>query len=590
MSNGEGERPAAWRGPAADGGGPVGHGGESPEGGRVVLLVHGAGNRRQLGEHLRRHYEVIEGDGDALPAEGFDLAVVDGPGFRRWHQQLVDAKAYEEPVFLPVMLVLPRRDLRKRLRSWWDVVDEFVIAPIDREEFTERAAMLLRARRMAVTQRAHLAHIVNHDRSTGLPTQGLFLDRVHHAIQSASILDQRLHVVVVHVPLMHIMKSLGHAGLQRAARACVSRLRRLLEEDYSLARLTTEDWGMLLPPEVGLDAVVELCRRIGRLAEEPLDILGEKVHVAPYIGVGVYPDDASGAESALDCAIGALSQAQKPGEPEFYSRSVQHRALRYIRTEARLYEGLQQEQFELWYQPKVRMDGRVLVGVEALVRWRLPSGQLVPPGDFMAVAEASGVVRQLDAWVVETACRALARWHDDAGAPSTVAVNVTPADVVEPGFEPRVRTLLERHALAPESLELELTETMLCESPVKVLEVLRVLRDLGVRVSVDDFGTGYSSLSYLHRLPVSALKIDKTFVDNVVNDARSDSIARAIVWLADNFDLAVVAEGIECSEQVDYLLSLGVEVGQGFLFGYPMPEPELMDWIRAQPDTARRAD
>ncbi|EAR20856.1 putative bifunctional diguanylate cyclase/phosphodiesterase [Nitrococcus mobilis] len=541
---------------------------------RVLLLARSGGNREQLLAHLQRRYEVIEPDEAALSLAPFDLAVVEATSFWQWRQHLMEAKRREEPVFLPVMLVLSQRDVRHKLNAFWDVVDEFVVAPIKRHEFTERAAMLLRTRQLALTQRAHLAYLANHDRATDLPNKHLFMDRLINAVRDAAVLDTRLYLTVIHIPLTRIMKSLGHHGLERAAIACSVRIKALLAEELSLARLTTEEWGLIPRPGTSMDVVLELCRRIQVLAEEPITVLGEHIHISPRIGIGVYPDDAANAANTLDCAIAALSQA-KAEQPVFYSRTVQHQALRHIRTEARLYQALDEAQFELWYQPQVHLSDRRPVGVEALIRWRLPSGVLVPPKDFMAVAETTGLIRDIDRWVLDRACEAMRRWRNTGNAPERISVNVSAEDIKAADFTEMIVRTLDQHQLPPPTLELELTETTLFEISDKNLTKLNTLREYGVSVAIDDFGTGYSSLSYLHRLPITTLKIDKAFVDDVTHNLTNQAITRTIVWLAKNFNLEVVAEGIETVEQARYLKSLEVHTGQGFLYGRPAPETLL---------------
>lgn len=547
---------------------------EENHSGCVLLLAGSGGNRDQLFAHLRQRYEVIEPDEAVFSLAPFDLAVVEARCFWQWRNHLMEAKRREEPVFLPVMLVIGQRDLKHRLKAFWDVVDEFVVAPIERNEFTERAAMLLRTRRLALTQRAHLAYLVNHDRATDLPNKNLFMDRLVNAVRDAAVLDTRLYMLVIHIPLARIMKSLGHHGLERAAMACSMRLKALLAEEFSLARLTTEEWGLIPRPGTSMDAVLEICRRIQVLAEEPLTVLGERIHVLPRIGIGVYPDDAANAANTLDCAIAALSQVEAE-QPVFYSRNVQHQALRHIRTEARLHQALEHGQFELWYQPQVRLSDRKLVGVEALIRWRLPGGDLVPPGDFMAVAEATGLIRDIDRWVLDNACAAMHQWRIEGNAPERVAVNVSAEDIKAADFAELVVRTMEQYDLPPPTLELEITETTLFEISAENLTKLNALREYGVSVAIDDFGTGYSSLSYLHRLPITTLKIDKAFVDDITQNQTNQAITRTIVWLAKNFALEVVAEGIETAAQARFLASLEVQTGQGFLYGRPAPK---MPW------------
>lgn len=557
----------------------VGDGGSTV--GRVLLLMGAGGNRERLAALLRDFCEVVQPRTDAIPEESFDLVVTDLAAFRSWHARLRDAKVREEPTFLPVVLVVSRGDLKRQLRSFWDTVDEFIVTPIEPREFAERISMLLRARQLAVAQRSHLAYVVNHDRTTGLPNKNLFMDRLMNAVRDASILGKRVHVSVVHIPLSRILKSLGHQGLERAATTCSSRLRALLGDDVSLARLTTEQWGLIHPPGTDIESVMDVCSRICGLSDQALEIENERLHVAPRIGIGVYPDDAPDAAGTLDCAISALSEAND-SVPVFYSRDVQHQALRFIRTEARLHEALDGQQFEVWFQPQLDLADGGVVGTEALVRWRLPSGDLVPPGEFMGVAESTGLIREVDRWVLEASCEAMSRWRDDHVDIRRVSVNVSSEDVKAPDFADHVEQTLERYGLPPSTLELELTETTLFEIANDSLEKLIRLRRQGISIAADDFGTGYSSLSYIHRLPITTLKIDKAFVDDINHNENNAAITRTIVWLAKNFKLETVAEGIESRAQAAYLAALDVKVGQGFLYARPMPDAELRQWLKRQ--------
>jgi len=546
--------------------------------GRVLLLVGPDGNREQLERHLAERWDIVRPGGVAQTLPPFDLGLVDLAGFRRWQRELLAAKRREEPTFLPVVLVLSRAELRQQLKQAWQAADEFIITPVERREFSERIGLLLRARRLAVAQRAHLEYLVNYDRVTGLPNKALFMDRLGEAIRTASVLGVSLHVIAVHIPLVPILKSLGHDGMERLASIYSDRMRALLGEQSPLARLTTQAWALMLRPGAASQQVLETGARIQRIADAPVQLGGERVHVAPRIGIGIYPDDASDAAAALDCAMNALTQA-KDSRPVFYSRSAQHEALRFIRTEARLHEALARGQFELWFQPQLRLRDRKVVGVEALVRWRLPDNELVPPGEFLAVAEASGLIRDVDRWVLDAACAAMQAWRAQGVGLERVAVNVSALDVAADDFADSVVTTLSRHHVPAAALELELTETALFEISDSSLQKLHRLRGLGVSVAIDDFGTGYSSLRYLHRLPISTLKVDKSFVDNIGDNETNATITRTIVSLARHFGLDTVAEGIESEDQAEFLASLDVNTGQGFLYARPMPERALRAWL-----------
>ncbi|MCS4504470.1 hypothetical protein KBTX_02491 [wastewater metagenome] len=546
---------------------------------RVLLLLGASGNRRLLEGHLQDHCTVLEPGKCGLPEDGFDLVIADVGGFRHWRRRLQEAKRREAPTFLPVVLLLSRSELDRRLAALWDVADEFIVTPIERREFSERVAMLLRARSMAIAQRDHLAYLVNYDSVTGLPNKSLFLDRLVAAIREASVLNRQLPVTVIRIPLGRVLKSFGHHALERAVTACSRRLQTLLGDTASLARLSTDEWGLLHRPGTTVNEVLEVCGRIRQIAESPVEIGDERVRITPRVGVGLYPEDGADAATVLDRATSALSETDDVG-PVFYSRQVQQEALRFVRTEARLLEALEKGEFEQWFQPQLCLETGRILGVEALVRWRLPSGELVPPGEFLAVAETCGLMPRIDHCMLVNVCATMSEWRRQGVGIERVAVNVSAEDVRAPGFAATIRDTLEHYQLPPPSLELELTETALFDISDENLQKLNDLRGLGVSIAVDDFGTGYSSLSYLHRLPITTLKIDRAFITDVHRDETNAAITRTILWLAHNFGLETVAEGIETPDEARYLRSLEVYSVQGFLFGRPMPARDLLRWMK----------
>jgi len=545
---------------------------------RVLLAIGSGGNRDRLRAHFEAQYDLTDPH-QLTPEDGhFDLAIVDPSGYRRWHQRILDAKLHEEPTFLPTILMVSRNELSLHLKSYGDLVDEFIVTPVDRLELSERVAMLLRARRMAQEQQEQLAYLATHDRVTGLPNKPRFLDALSERIVDASVLNRSVRVIALSFDLTSIMRSLGHHGLDRAAKTCSARLRALLTPGCTLARLTTDTWGLIPPQSQPMDALVELCQRLQSVTDRPIPINNERIHVDLTLGVGVYPDDATDPMGALDCAINALSIATD-SMPRFYSREMQHRALCFIRTETRLRDAFGKKQFELWYQPQVSLADHQVHQVEALVRWRLPGGEVAPPGEFLPVARAANLTVPLDRWVLTTACATLRQWLDDGLDIDRMAVNITAEDVQCDDFVAFVRAQLVRFGLPPSVLELELTESTLMDADDDSLRKLSELRDLGLDIALDDFGTGYSSLSYLHTLPINILKIDQCFIRNILTVETDAAITRSILWLANNFRLNTIAEGVESREQADFLEALHVDMTQGYHYARPMPDPAFRQWL-----------
>ncbi len=552
---------------------------------RILLLVSSRGNRKRLVEQLERRYQVILPDEINSDEESwnsrddfsFDLAVVDPGGVSRWRQTLVEARSRAQPVFLPAMLIAAHKDLSRALDAWGAHIDEFLLSPVDPSELMHRAELLLRARRQALTQSTRLAYLTSHDQSSGLPNKMLFLDRLSQAIQDATILSRKVYVMVVHVSLTSILKSLGNQALEAAGQACSEHLASLLEGRHSLARLSTEEWGVMLRGE-STDEALAVFRRIQELGSLPIKVGNERAHISPLVGIAIYPNDATSAHTLLDCAGAALARTEHRSGPAFYSSDVQHQALSQIRTEVGLHEALAQEHFELWFQPKVNLKDRSPVSVEALIRWRLPRGELVPPGNFIPIAEKSGLINQIDRWVLAKACECMSLWLGRYSL-GQVAVNISAQQLDMPDFVTNVKQTLTRFGVPPAALELELTETALADLGHENLEKLNALRQHGVSIALDDFGTGYCSLNYLQKLPITTLKIDKCFIDHIATDPSNLAITQTIVSLAKNFHLKLVAEGIETEEQLRCLSELEVEIGQGYLFARPMPVAKLEQWL-----------
>lgn len=561
-----------WR-PAAEGADDISTGDD-----RILLLIESQGNRQQIRRQLESRYELLQAHGGKLPEGGFDLAIADGPGLRKWHDVLAETKQAQQPVFLPVILIMPQTELRGRRSGGIDIIDDFVTSPIDRAEFLERVHMLLRARRQALAQREDLVRMVNYDHATSLPNRHLFADRVAQAMQNTDARDLTLVILAVRIKLKKVRETVGERGVQEAASACSGALCDAFGGEVSLARLGDEHWGGQVLTATPMEDVVRYHDRVRGLGRTPISAAGESLYVIPRMGAAVYPGDAANATDLVDAAIAASNRANEQG-PTFYAEDQRAAALRYTRVEAGLHEALAGEQFELWLQPQLAFGpGRVRTA-EALIRWRKPSGELVPPGEFIPVAEASGFIRRITAWVIPTAIRMLADWNADGGTDWRIAVNVTPVDIQESNFLHWLRQQCAEHGVEPGSLKLELTETMLCDMNAETIVRLRELSDAGFRIAIDDFGTGYSSLAYLHQLPVHTLKIDKSFVDDVPGDGGGESVLRAILGLAREFGLEVVAEGIETREQLDYLQTLGVDHGQGFFIARPMPISDFRDWL-----------
>ncbi|MCI3948416.1 MAG: hypothetical protein K0R11_350 [Acidimicrobiales bacterium] len=427
-----------------------------------------------------------------------------------------------------------------------------------------------------------LAHQALHDHLTGLPNRVLLHDRLTQAL--ARCARSACHVAVVFLDLDHfkvVNDSLGHDAGDRVLRAVSARITNVLRPADTLARFGGDEFVVVCDDIAGPAEGTRIARRILDALVEPVDEVDGGVHIGASVGVSLAKGDAATADELIRDADAAMYRAKERGRGriELFDEGMRSRLVSRLAEERRLRAAIANDEFDLHYQPVVALPGREVVGVEGLVRWRHPERGLVPPAEFIPLAEESGLITELGQWVLEEGCRQAGGWARNLGPdrPLEVALNLSTRQLAEQGLAKRVGALIDRNGLRPGgvALCLEITESFLLEDPVATGTALDELRTLGVRLSIDDFGTGYSSLAYLRRFPLDALKIDRAFVSGLGVDPDSRAIASAIIELAHALGLDVVAEGVEEEVQLDVLVELGCDRAQGYLFSRPVPAPEL---------------
>jgi EAL domain-containing protein (putative c-di-GMP-specific phosphodiesterase class I) len=344
-----------------------------------------------------------------------------------------------------------------------------------------------------------------------------------------------------------------------------------------LSRTGNDEFVAMLPGMRRVEDAASVARRLLATAGEAIQLEGHDWYPVVSIGIATSPGDAVEAEALLRCARSAASTVRgRPGGGYgFYSAALNSASLERLTLEAQLRRAIERNEFELHYQPKVVTRGRSLVGCEALVRWRHPERGLVPPAQFIPLAEEAGLIVELGAWVIGEACRASRRWLD-AGTPCRVAVNIASPHFRDGRLLRDVSRSLDASGLPPQYLIVELTESMLLSSVDESLASLAQLKALGVAISLDDFGTGYSSLTYLKRMPLDEVKIDRSFVSGLPSDSDNAAIVRAIVGLSSSLGFNVIAEGVETEAQAAFLEGIGCGYSQGWLFGKAVPELEFV--------------
>jgi diguanylate cyclase (GGDEF)-like protein/PAS domain S-box-containing protein len=424
-------------------------------------------------------------------------------------------------------------------------------------------------------QRIH--RLAYFDTLTGLPNRELFNDRFAHAIQRAKREDKQVALLFLDLDrFKNVNDSLGHPVGDRLLQAVAERLGHLVRSEDTIARLGGDEFTILLESTGDRDTIARVAAKVVEGLSRPFAVDEHMLHIGTSVGISVYPDDGIDVTTLIKHADTAMYQAKAAGRSNFhfYAEGLSSHAIEKVRLEAKLHRAVSGDEFLLHYQPQFNRDGEI-VGIEALLRWDDPDSGLVPPGDFIPLAEETGLIVIIGEWVLRTACATMRQWLDSGAPDMRMSVNLSGPQITRGDIAQTVADVLEQTGLPARHLELEVTETFVMDNADNAFDVLQRLRQLGVRIAIDDFGTGHSSLANLKRLPVDTLKIDRAFVNDVPHDADDVAIARAIIALAKQLQLGTVAEGVETEEQKRFLGEEGCETFQGFLLSRPMPAEDI---------------
>ena len=435
------------------------------------------------------------------------------------------------------------------------------------------------------------------DTLTGLPNRQSLLMQVAEAIRTAEELDSRLSILYIDLDdFKRINDSLGHSFGDAILRSVAKRLEHCLRRDdyiarYGLggshlhvARLGGDEFTVILRDVESVDQATTVAERIGEALRQPIEHLGQQFVITPSIGIATFPEDGDDIESLLKNADTAMHHAKSAGRNRVshFSGTMSIRSLERLDLEDSLRRAIENGDLELHYQPKLDLRTRQVTGVEALARWTHPDRGPVAPDKFIHIAEESGLIVPLSEWVLHTACDQLRAWQGGPLHRVTVAVNLSAKQFSQDDVDAKIIKAVADRGVQVGMLELELTEGTLMKDAESTVTTLRRLQEAGFNIAVDDFGTGYSSLSYLQRFPISALKIDRSFVSEIDSTGDSKSICNAIIALAHGLGMKVVAEGVETPEQLQYLQALGCEEIQGFLFAKPMTADDTSEFLSAK--------
>lgn len=423
-----------------------------------------------------------------------------------------------------------------------------------------------------------IRHLAYHDPLTGLPNRSLFMDRLNVALAQARRRNGMLAVMFMDLDRFKVVNdTVGHAEGDRLLKMVGMRLMGLVREGDSVARIGGDEFTVLLADICRVEDAIHVAGRILESLRQPWKLKGYEFHVTASIGISLSHGGADDAESLLRAADTAMYLAKERGRDAYqlYDPAMNARIEERLALENALWHALERQQFLLHYQPQVEIASGRIVGVEALVRWRHPERGIILPSEFIPLAEETGLIVPLGEWVLRTACRQNRAWQEAGLPPVRISVNLSARQFQERGFIRRVECVLRETGLEPQHLQLEITEGIAMQDVNLAISTLRALREMGVRIAIDDFGTGHSSLSYLKRLPIDAVKIDGSFLADIVSDGHDVPIVASIIAMAHDLGLTVIAEEVEREEQLAFLRERRCDEFQGYLFCPPLPADRL---------------
>lgn len=422
-----------------------------------------------------------------------------------------------------------------------------------------------------------------YDSLTGLPNRNLFMDRLQHAMKMA--LRQNKLIVLLFLDLDRfklINDSLGHVIGDELLCKVAERISSCVRACDTVARLAGDEFSIILENVNNIDMATNITQRIIAKLTLPYQLEAHEVITTCSIGAAIFPFNDDNAESLLKKADAAMHYSKLHGQNQyhFYNPKMQQQGDSRLDIEMDLHKAIENNEFRIYFQPKVNLSDWTMHAMEALIRWEHPVKGLIAPGEFISILEETGMIIQVGEWVLHKSCMLNKMWQDEGLPPLRIAVNVSALQFRQPGFVETVYKILDDSGLDPQYLELELTESCLIEDIDESIVVLSRLKEAGIHITIDDFGTGYSSLSYLCKLPIDTLKIDRSFVKDLTINRENRSVITAIISFAHGLKKQIVAEGIETADQLVFLNAMRCSIAQGFLFSYPIPEQEFVELYR----------
>ncbi len=476
--------------------------------------------------------------------------------------------------------VVSQDEIGRLSRTFNDMLE--TIERRQRERDAAEEALQLNKRRLERAVK-DLQYLANYDSLTQLPNRALCMDRIRYALKRSA--RTRTYAAVLFLDLDHfkdVNDSLGHAVGDELLKATSKRLKEILREEDTLARLGGDEFVIILNEVEDTEDIITVVEKIVDSFGQHFNLSNFVVNSTVSIGVCVYPNDGNDVDELMKAADAAMYKAKEVGRNTyaFYESEMNEVALRRHRIANDLRSAIDKGELSLVYQPQVDIARGKVIGAEALLRWTHSELGFISPGEFVPVAENTGLIKQIGMWVIDSACAEMKKWRSQGFEEFKVAVNLSAVQFRQTDLPESISETLRKHNLPPHSLELEITESMLMRDVEQAIKTLQRMKRMGLQIAIDDFGTGYSSLSYLRRFPLDSLKIDRTFIDEVCIDPDDTAITLAIISMAKSLRLKVVAEGVETHQQWEFLVDHNCDEIQGYLISKGLPSNEFMTFIQ----------
>jgi diguanylate cyclase (GGDEF)-like protein len=429
-----------------------------------------------------------------------------------------------------------------------------------------------------------MEHLARHDPLTTLPNRTMLKEGFNEAMIQAREKNKMLAVLFVDLDrFKFINDTLGHVIGDELLKQIANRMRVIIRKEDIIARIGGDEFLILLHDRNEINDAVKVAQNILTVLEPALRVDGNEIHITGSIGISFYPHDGKTTESLLKNADTAMYRAKQQGKNsyELYSPVLNEKALERLMLENNLQHALPQKELIVYYQPQIELATNKIVGVEALVRWKHKELGMISPGDFIPIAEETGLIIPISKWILQESCEQIKKWSNQGFSNLSVGVNFSVQSFKQKNWVSMILDVVKEVGIDPHSLDLEITENGLMQNTQQTIKSLDHLRSYGITFSIDDFGTGFSSLSYLNRFPIDTLKIDQSFMRYVTTDSDDAAIITAIVAMAHKLDIKVIAEGVESQEHVNFIRSIGCDIAQGYFFSLPLPAEEMTKLLQS---------